>query len=209
MVRILIYSARLPNTLGDMTVKTARYHHRNAEIIHLTDMDAKPLEGVDQVWRKPWIEGFPVLLQFDHMAELDNKPTIYLDNDILVRGNLESAFVNDFDVALTLRTKVEDEEQPYNCGVMFSRSGKFFWSLRKRMEESPIYKHMHHIQAGVASEAKSGEWLVKELPCATWNYSPARAKHSLFREKVLHYKGDRKAYMKEHFDQKLWIPGPN
>jgi hypothetical protein len=203
MLDILIYSARLPLGMAQMCAITARHHHPDARIIHLTDMDGPGLEEADEVRRKPWVDGYPILLRLDHLCDLDDSPAVILDNDILVRGSLEGAFAGDFDMCFTRRETVVYETEPYNYGVQFSRCGEFHRRFRRRVEDQQRFKEFAHVQEGMTEEVKSGRWKVAELPCAIWNFSPG-LKKPLQNQKILHYKGDRKPYMKAHFDAGVW-----
>ena len=70
------------------------------------------------------------------------------------------------------------------------------------MNQEPKYQMWITEQEGVAQEAQSGAWRLKELT-HFWNYPPPIVKVSKD-AKILHYKGDRKTYMRQHFEKGIW-----
>jgi hypothetical protein len=134
----------------------------------------------------------------NHLAGLDDEPTIILDSDILVCASLANVFDKRFEVALTKRDK---PKKPYNFGVMFSRKGDFWKALRDRFAAVPVERAWVEEQVALKDEALSGKWDVLDLPCEEWN-----ASENFGNAKVRHYKGGRKELMAEHFWHNDWQP---
>lgn len=206
-MRFLIFTAREPRDTGLMAIATIRHHHPESLVVHLTDIESPALKGVDEVIRLPWVKDEPMTLRMNHLSELDAKPSVMLDTDVLVCSRLECAFESSFDVGLTLRPPPGETLMPYNTGVMFIRNPAFFAAVRNRMEREPKYKVWPHEQEAVAREAENGGWNVKDFEGAIWNFPPPVEKVSRA-AKILHYKGDRKRYMRQHFESGLWRSGP-
>lgn len=201
-MRFLIFTFGQPHDLANMLINTIHYHHKDAEIVHLTDMDTPQLKDSDSVWRLPKDNQSVMILRWDHLSRMDAKPSISLDVDVLIRRNLGSVFEDEFDVALTKR-RIETDNQPYNTGIMFARDNRFFKACREKMEREPRFKQWIIEQEGVGIEARSGRWDVKELPMDEWNHAPGVK--SIFPEsRILHYKGPRKDFMRDHFKRGIW-----
>ena len=204
MMRFCVFMAGESPELVEMCVRTIRYHHRMANICHMTDEKTMPLGMCDETWRLPWDgdRNSALLLRMNHLASLDDEPTVILDSDTLVCGSLASMFDNKFDIALTKRDK---PKTPYNFGVMFSRKGAFWPALRDRFKDLPVERAWMNEQVALRDEARSGNWNVLELPCSEWNASDMK-EEGYSRAKVRHYKGGRKELMTEHFWHNDWQP---
>jgi len=203
-MRFCVFMAGESPELVEMCVRTIRYHHRMANICHMTDEKTMPLGMCDETWRLPWDgdRNSALLLRMNHLARLDDEPTVILDSDTLVCGSLASMFDNKFDIALTKRDK---PKTPYNFGVMFSRKGAFWSALRDRFQVLPVERAWMNEQVALRDEARSGNWNVLELPCSEWNASNMK-EEGYDKAKVRHYKGGRKELMTEHFWHNDWQP---
>jgi len=204
MIRFCVFMAGQHPEQVEMCVKTIRFHHRNGWICHMTDEKTLPIDGVDQTWRLPWDgdRNSVLMLRMNHLATLDDEPTIILDSDTLVCASLANVFDEKFDIALTKRDK---PKTPYNIGVMFSRKGAFWPALRDRFSVLPVERAWMNEQVALRDEARSGNWNIRELPCDEWNASDVR-QESFHHAKVRHYKGGRKELMAEHFWHNDWQP---
>jgi hypothetical protein len=200
MMRFCVFMAGEAPAQIEMCVKTIRHHHRSAIICHMTDEKTQNIDGVNQTWRLPWDgdRNSVLMLRMNHLAGLDDSPTVLLDSDTLVCASLANVFDLVFDVALTRRDK---PKVPYNFGVMFSRKRAFWSALRDRFAAMPPDKAWMNEQIALRDEAQSGNWDVRELPCSEWN-----ASEDFGNAKVRHYKGGRKELMAEHFWHNDWQP---
>lgn len=200
MIRFCVFMAGENPEQTEMCVRTIRFHHRDAIICHMTDDKTQHIDGVNQTWRFPWDgnRNSVLMLRMNHLATLDDEPTVLLDSDTLVCAPLANVFDLRFDVALTKRDK---PKVPYNFGVMFSRKGAFWAALRDRFAILPTENAWSNEQIVLRDEARSGKWKVLELPCEEWN-----ASENFGNAKVRHYKGGRKELMAEHFWHNDWQP---
>src|SRR5258706_1305194 len=133
-MRFGIFLVRQDQKLANMTVATIRHHHRDAEIVHLTDDETPQLACSDSVQRIV-MDGYRLMrLRNEHFASIPGE-IAYLDSDILVRQPLDDVFAQAFDVALTRR---ELPRIPYNLGGVFSRNPAF-WSAVSDMMDNDHY----------------------------------------------------------------------
>jgi len=173
----------------------------DAEIIHLTDRVTPQVTGSHKVIRKHF-DGNLMTFRMEHLADLEGE-WLTLDTDIIVRKDLSHVMEQDFDVALTKRTKpIYDESginivdyMPYNTGVMFSKNQQFWQDAYQLLLDMPEEAHRWWgDQLSVYAAANTGKYQVTELDCDTYNYSPNSADDDKDCH-VLHFKGKRKEWM--------------
>lgn len=195
VARICIFSAGEIPGQAEMCLSQARRYHPDANFVHMTDTQTERLPGVDECWRGEWDGQIETvfLLRAQLLSLIDDRPTIYLDSDTLVRGSLGRAFTRPFQVGLTYR---DNKGMRYNAGVMFSRSRAFWVSLLDRIEHGP--RHYMMTECALADEVDTKKWDVAEFPCSVWN-NYWMSKLKMPKAKVLHYKGARKKWMREHY----------
>lgn len=113
--------------------------------------------------------------------EATNENIIFMDCDMFVLGEMESAFDNDFDIGYTKRTKCRI---PYNGGVVFCKNtnaAKDFILLWKEInykmfKDPKFHRHWHDKYAGM-NQSAFGYILekcnfkakLKEFPCKIYN----------------------------------------
>jgi len=176
----------------------------DVEVWQLTDGESAVLEGVDGVHR---IGGkMPMAVRrMTHNASLEGD-WLFIDPDIIIQKDVRHVFNEAFDVALTDRVGTITNEaayakvMPYNLGVSFSRSPKF-WKvvLRYLMTLPPRFQHWEGDQRVVCAMLMQGfadEFNVKILHGAAYNYPPKFAGDGKDAA-LVHYKGNRKAYLME------------
>ena len=199
-----IFTAGEEQTAARMCAATVRHHHPKATILHLTDETTPAGEWADRALRRPW-DGTPATMMYLRMGLLADlrvsEETVYLDSDVLLCAPVDPVFAEPFEIALTIRTGHGD--MPYNDGVMFARSNKFWRAVVERMEAEPRYKAFLACQVAVAEEAATGRHDLLVLQCDDWNCSDMK-RGKPKRAKVMHYKGDRKVWMKRDFDEGIW-----
>ena len=149
---------------------------------------------------------------------------VTLDSDILINGNVEDVFKEDFDVALTYRSR---EDMPINWGVSFishRRPEKVIGFLEKVLEvykaeyftNSDFWCDQYALMDVVGEERffnRQSNWLeiegakIRLLPCEVYNYSPEDEAKSVIRpfsrEKLLHFKGNRKRFIETYWNAYL------
>lgn len=169
----------------------------NVDIVHLTDEATESIPGTI-TYRRPFTHDNPTLFRMQQLKDLDGEVLI-LDTDIVVQKDMRHVFAFDFDVALTWRSdKIIDVNgvdltklMPYNTGVVFSRSRKFWeecveWASDK---EAGWYTD----QGAVA--VISHNFNVLKLHCDNFNYAPFRKDEDLSSRYAVHYKGNRKSFI--------------
>ena len=197
-MRVCIFSARERPELPNLCAATVRHHHPTAHIVHMTDTVTLAIDQADEVRRIFWNkeEQSVTWLRLEHFAALDDEPTVLLDSDTLVRGDLDGVFDQPFDVALTVRHK----DPRYNAGVMFSRCGAFWRALREHIHE---HGDVTDFMAIDRTLEKMDDFNILDLPVGRWNCSDMK-EDFIPHCTVLHYKGLRKGMMPKHFYQYVW-----
>lgn len=201
-MRFCLFTAGEDQAPARMCLETIRYHHADATVVHLTDLQSDELRGADEVWRSHWNGSMQTImgLRMTHLATLDDAPTVVLDTDILLRRPLYDVWRKPFQVALTKR---EHPVMPYNTGVMFSRCGDFWRAVLHRMDDDHDFRAFLTEQLAVKAEAESGKWKVADLDCDEWNCANVNSV-SVPPARVLHYKGARKKWQVEHYERGVW-----
>lgn len=172
-------------------------------LIQMTDLETDAIKGCDEVIRKDHGVGMAASRIYS-MRDYEHEECLMLDNDLIVKKNVEGVFDKPFDVAVTLRGSAEpggqaklNQGQPYNSGVVFSRS-PLFW---ERCAEWCADRSENVQRWG--AEQRSINWValndeefdVLELPCAKYNWSPNPKMMENDDAYIWHYKGDRKRWM--------------
>jgi hypothetical protein len=189
------------SSLPAKMVESVRNVMPHAIIVQMTDLNTPKVTGVDEVIRKPF-DGKLMTFRMQHLASLDGE-WITLDTDILLLKDISFILGKEFDVALTKRTgKILDQDgtdivahMPYNTGVMFSKSRRFWESAYKLLLGMPESAHKWWgDQLSVRLAADSKRFTVLELDCNDYNYTPKDAdeRKDCY---VLHFKGQRKDWM--------------
>lgn len=189
-----------------LMIESVRRHMPGVGLVQMTNPSTPSLPGVDTRQEMDYRgEGFMVY-RLAHLASLAAEEAILLDTDVLLQGDLRHVFDDPFDVALTRRDDVIllkgrdiTPEQPYNTGVMFSRSPAFWRAAGADcLTRSDSERRWFGDQLAIARVAAGGQFAVQELPCARYNYSPAEPDEDLSGRLVVHYKGKRKPWMAMH-----------
>jgi hypothetical protein len=161
------------------------------------------LDEADEVWRAwpranvPWYQlGYVRML-----ALMDDTPTAIVGSDTLICQPMDDVWDDPFDMALTWRPG--NPEMPYNMGVTFCRAPGFFAAMAERMEKDKLLRQWMGDQKALAKEAASGKWRINVLHCDEWNNSALNSE-TIPKARMLHYKGERKQWMAEHFRRGIW-----
>lgn len=174
--------------------------HFDLPLIQMTNSETAEIKGVDEVIREDY--GGMALSRIASIRYYDHDELLILDNDLIVRRNIEHVFDKDFDVGLTYRTSHEpggqskiNQGQPFNSGVMFSKCPEFWVDcLEWCYTVDPKAQEWGCEQRSVNKIALEGNYNVLELPCTEYNWSPNPGKMESDAA-VWHYKGDRKRWM--------------
>lgn len=164
-------------------------------------------------------------LQLNYIQSNDfRQPIILLDSDILINRPLDPIFSRDFDVALTWR---KNKEQPINGGFMILNNTRPEISKNFFERYASIYEQKYQGQAGwwgdqlalrdsvgLSLAEYSSEIIIDSegcriflLPCRIYNFSPEnnfQGFDSPLSDKfILHFKGERKRFMKSFW--RAWL----
>lgn len=202
-MRFVVLSSAEYLPTASMCVESIRAHHPAALIVHMTDDKAPALVGSDEVWRSPKLVGSTFIRErMDMLSRMTPEPTAIIDSDTLTLRPLDDVWDDDFDVGLTWRP--DEPVMPYNIGVMFCRAPGFFADVVRRMDNDPRLAKPFGDQEVVAKEAHCGKWKLKALPGDVWNNSCLSANKWPQTARIAHYKGDRKRFMRAHFERGIW-----
>lgn len=120
-------------------VQSVRRCMPHARIVQFTDQTSRGIKGVDAVRRKP---SEPMgLLRMRHCAGVEGD-WIFVDTDVLFQKRADPVFKRSFDVCLTTRdwSHVKpapgfSTRMPFNTGVVFSRSPRFWAECYTRLRD--------------------------------------------------------------------------
>ena len=187
-------------------VASARRAMSDARILHLADEHTTAVPGADEVIRLPYDGVHMPTFKLQHLARLQPCDAAFLDTDIIVQQDLSPLFDTDFDVALTRRENAGLDPSgtdiaklmPYNGGVLFSKpSGWDFWiNVWQQCETySDELRKWWGDQYAIKAVAQIAPLKIRELACDVYNYSPSLETEDLSGRAIIHYKGERKAWM--------------
>ena len=187
-----------------LMLKSARAVMPDVEVWQLTDGDSPELEGVDGVHRIDLPVPMAVRRML-HNANLEGD-WLFIDPDIIIQKDVRHVFDEPFDVALTDRIGTITYEaeyakaMPYNLGVSFSRSPKFWQRVLRHLGTLPAkLQHWEGDQLVVCAMLRQNladDFKVKILPGLTYNFPPKFAGDGKDAA-LVHYKGPRKSYLME------------
>jgi hypothetical protein len=170
-------------------------------LLQMTDERTPAVPGVDAVVRLPWDGERLMTYRLQHLAALES-PALIVDTDVMLMRDVRAVWDREFDVALTRRTgPVLDangvdlaEVMPFNTGVMFSRCQAFWQRCHEHCRGfPPEVQRWYGDQYAVRFAAP--EFKVLELAVDPYNYTPSSPDEDVSQRYVVHYKGERKAWM--------------
>lgn len=214
MVTVAFVHVGLDTSVPRIMVASVRLAMPGARIVHLADEGTPAVEGADEVRRLAYDGVFLMPFRLRQFAELSPCDAVFLDTDIVVQKDLTPLFDGEFDVALTRRENIGVDPSgidvakamPYNTGVMLSKpSGWDFWrNAWKHCESFPEEgRKWWGDQYAVKAIAEIAPLRILELPCEIYNYSPAAESEDVRERFVVHYKGERKSWMKRRAQREL------
>lgn len=180
-------------------VASVRRQMPGSTIVQWTDEQTLEVAGIDRCERKAWDGQAPMHHKMMRLATTEGE-ILALDTDVLVNADLRPVFSFPFDVALTWREGPIFDPQgndltkimPFNCGVMWSRSRQY-WATCLRWCEINELKDWYSDQLAVANIRGFN---VLKLHCDNFNYTPKSADEDTSGRWAVHYKGNRKDWMK-------------
>lgn len=202
--------------LPQIMVRSVRLAMPQARIVQFTDERTPAVAGIDTLIRRPVSDEVLMVARLDHLAHFEHHEAVFLDTDIIVRRDLGEVFGLPFDVALTRRygelTVAADDPfrrhfssgnlidyMPYNAGVMFSRTQDFWVDCLKACTDMhPNFHRWYGDQMALKAVADRNYYAVFELAEGRLNYAPEHARDWPDEALILHYKGGRKAWMKDY-----------
>ena len=201
--------------LADGMVASVRKHMPGSRIVQLTDTKSARRPGVDAVMRRPMDRA---LMRFrtQMFSLIETMPAIRLDTDVLVQGDLATAFVGDWQLGLTHRdTPIVDRDtgedvaqtMPYNGGVVFFRDRGAALTLADIMAAQTFDEATWWgDQMSLKALADEGRFKTRVFDCSTWNHTPMTKGEDVSEKMVVHYKGEkRKAWMLERIAKEYGI----
>jgi hypothetical protein len=188
--------------MAKQMLESARDVMPHAKVHHLTDDKCPALEGVDTV--RVFHGDMPMAIRrmMHHAACAGD--WLFVDSDIIFQRDVSDVFNKPFDVALTDRggTITNEakfaESMPYNIGVVFSRSPKFWMKVVEHLQTlPPREQEWMGDQIVVNAMVKHGGhgFDVKIIPGKTYNYPPKSENDDLSAVSIVHYKGNRKKWL--------------
>ena len=190
-------------------VRSVRRTMPGVEVVHLTDPDTKPIEGIDSV---RCVEPEPMaMMRFRHQSRVDGD-WLFVDSDVLFQRDVRKVFDHPFDVAVTTRNWKHlraapgfTDRMPFNTGVVFSRSRAFWHEALARLGQlSPAAQAFMGHQTVICDMVAEGRYHVRALKGSHYNCPPAmrstddfiRGAETVKKAAIVHYKGlGRKAAM--------------
>lgn len=197
-MRVAFLHARQDPKYARLMVASVKLHMPGVSVMQWTDEETPVVDGVDNVLRMPWDGENPTIFRMQFLAA-GVGDILCIDTDCIVQADLRPVFGLPFDVAFTWRdgpifdgnkqdiTKI----MPVNCGVMFSRSAAFWKACLEWCD-------MHEVKEWCADQLavpRINGFDVLRLHCVNFNYTPFKQHEDLSKRLVVHYKGDRKAWM--------------
>ena len=192
--------------LGQLAAEVAKLAMPECDIVHLTDTNTQELVGVDYALRMEKKSRLAVFRMQHHQVPGE---WLFIDVDVLIHRPVREIFRDSFDIAIADRsgysftgifekTGEKLEDMPYNMGVVFSRSPEFWHAVEAEMQPyDDKWREWMGDQLAVNRLIARGEFDVKILPGATYNYAPDKKTGDPKNAAIVHYKGPRKHYMVE------------
>ena len=182
--------------LGALFVRFARKSHPKANIIQLSDMKTSEIEGIDSCYRAP-MEALG-LWYFDVMNDFQEREFLRVDYDCMIRADVSEVFEYEFDIAIA-----KEDAKIMNNGVVFVRDREIYKYARKMYMENTGQDNWQDIQKAMSMAIDSGLFRVKRVPSEIYNYVYKR-KEVAEKAKIVHFKGDRKVFMRPLFGHEAY-----
>lgn len=199
-------------------VRSAKKHMPWTRVVQFSDEKTGAVKGVDKVRRKP---SEPMaLLRMRHQASVEGD-WLFVDTDVVFQRTVRPVFDEaTWDVAMTSRDWHHlraaagfSHRMPFNTGVVFSRTHRFWVEVYRRLLMLPesLQEWMGDQEAigDLVAENEEMRWFrVKHLKGSVYNYPPdIQPKNSeserMTAAAIVHYKGaTRKPLLLERHGRK-------
>lgn len=185
--------------LPRLMVESVKRHMPGARILQMTDRNTP---AIAETQRARYDGKHLMTFRMDHLAALPAGEWLILDTDAIVQRDVSGVFKRQFDVALTRRrSPILDpsgvdvtKAMPYNSGVMFCRNPEFWARCAEVCHSLPEDQRVWWGDQ-LAIAAVAPEFNTLDLPCGEFNYTPGRISEDVSNRAIVHYKGNRKAWM--------------
>lgn len=178
-------------------VASVKEHY--SHLIQMTDQVTEQIEGTDELIRGDY--GHMAYSRICHIRDYPHEELLILDNDLLVKRQVDEVWDWDFDVALGIRPGLDDRNK-YNSGVMFSRSHKFWvdcaeWFETQGKKTWDWGGEQRSVNFVANNKKFKHKYKVCNLNCGVYNWAPPKNKNAKNdKAAIWHYKGgDRKKWM--------------
>lgn len=195
--------------MAENMVHSVRETMQDAHIVQMTSPTTMSIPGVSQrVDRAVNRDNAPLMIyRLEHLANFPYDQMLLLDVDVVMQRDPWHVFNADFDMCFTIRDRdvTFDGESiaksmPYNIGVMFSRRAKFWRDAHHYVQMLPDDKQQWWgDQLAVKYLADGGKYRIHEVSSDPYNYSPASKDEDVSGKYMVHYKGNRKAWLFDRF----------
>lgn len=186
-------------------------------VVQFTDETTAPVDGVEDVRRM--LFGPMALMRFAHQAHVSGE-WLFVDSDVLIQRDVRDVFKKPFDVAVTTRNWPHlktafgfTERMPFNTGVVFSRSQRFWVEAETRLRRlSPEAQAFMGHQTVICDMVADRQYEISRLKGSVYNCPPAvrdvdkaNLSATLVRDAaIVHYKGlGRKALMLDRIQREM------
>lgn len=216
-----------PKELIRAMLISARLFHPDCRLVILTDKKTpfhdlpSEIEVIRYNYNPRHVISQRTQAQIKFIKESPGEHILFLDYDILIQGNLEHLFLNDFDVGLTYRK----HSMAINGGVIIvngtnsSAALHFMHRIHALMNEKyQSFLTWYSDQLALQDQVKVPESLQNQttvilslktkillLPCSIYNFTTRENKmDGTYPDKlILHFKGKRKPYQIPYFEKHL------
>jgi len=189
------------HAMARLCIASVRKSMPGVEVHHLTDENTPEIEGVDST--RMFKGDYPLAVRrMLHNAACEGE-WLFIDCDVIVQKDVRHVFDYEFDVALTDREGTITNEaayaavMPYNLGVSFSRSQRFWMFIVEHLQNAPEKWQQWEGDQRLICEfikQKKMPFKVQVLPGYEYNYPPKHPGDGTHAS-IVHYKGQRKAHL--------------
>lgn len=189
--KVAVYADREQDKpLAELCIASIREHMPDAEIWHLTTLEG-PTVSADQCLRMG-VEGPFAYRQAVISGALGE--ALFLDVDVVVKGDVSEVWNEDFDVALATDMKPGAPGIKYNHGVVFVRNPDYWKAVEVAVKNMDFYKVQGDWEPIERTRGEIAETFnLKVLPGEVYNYIPSNPED--VSGKLVHYRGKRKTWM--------------
>ena len=203
MIAAFLLAGKVPD-YAEIMVRSVK-KHMDCPLVQLTDETTPVLDGCEAI-RLPWDGKDPMVFRALHMSRLEGD-VMCLDTDIIVQHDLSKVFLFPFAVALTRRERPIytptgfdiTQMMPFNGGLIFSRSRAFWLDMLDFCERNKAVAGWYVDQLALPYVMQRHETLI--LSCDNFNVTPEMKEENVSTAFAVHYKGDRKDWMRARADE--------